>query len=156
MCNVCTDSLPSMNNHLESAVHQKNTSRLESSFTKESFVNIEGDASISRRGEVYKSLTPRRRSAQRTGTATTSGQQTPTTCTVGNLDDLETIDLSDLMRFDETPATLLQDVKVPTPRTPKTSVVNSPVISRRASPASPSTSESEKLELLRVIAGSID
>ena len=76
-----------------------------------------GRFNISQRGEIYKSLTPeenekvweaRRRPVQRTITATTSGQQTPTlTCTVGNLDDLETIDLSDLMRFDETPATLL-------------------------------------------------
>ena len=156
-----------MNNHLDSAIHQKNASRLEGSFSKESFVNIAGDASIYlQEGKHYKSLTPeesekvwetRRRPVQRTVTASTSDQQTPTlTCTVGNLDDLETIDFSDLMRFDETPATLLQDVQVPTPptvkmTTPKAPIVNSPVISIRASPAS---SEAEQLELLRAIAGS--
>ena len=164
-----------MNKHLDSAVHQKNASRLEGNFSKESFVNIAGDASIYlQEGKHYKSLTPeesekvwetRRRPVQRTVTASTSGQQTPTlTCTVGNLDDLETIDFSYLMRFDETPATLLQDVQVPTPptvkmTTPKAHIVNSPVISIRASPASSSssdssTSEAEQLELLRAIARS--
>ena len=174
LCSFCTDSLPGMNNHLESAVHQKNASRLEGSFSKESFVNIGGTRqSISKR-ESIMSLTPeesekvweaRRWPVQRTVTATTSGQQTPTlTCTVGNLDDLETIDFSDLMRLDETPATLLQDVQVPTPptvkmTTPKVPIVNSPVISIRASPAfssssDSSTSEAEQLELLRAIARS--
>ena len=176
LCSFCTDSLPGMNNHLDSAIHQKNASRLEGSFSKESFVNIAGDASIYlQEGKHYKSLTPeesekvwetRRRPVQRTVTASTSGQQTPPTltCTVGNLDDLETIDFSDLMRFDETPATLLQDVQVPTPptvkmTTPKAPIVNSPVISIRASPAPSSSSDSsnseaEQLELLRAIARS--
>ena len=167
LCEFVADSLPGLSNHLTTEGHRSCLSKLEGSFTNESFINIAGDRGIYlQEGKHYSALSTeesekewekRKRIGKRTVTTTAppTEQPGPSTirCTIEAEEKSEfpILTFQDLVTFEDgtifgeapaPPAPQLQKAVTPimAPMTPKGAA--SPAISIRASPSIATSSAS--------------